>query len=153
MADAQLKHSRRTLIGAACAAPVLSGVKGPFTAGILSVRSERSRGPVPSAAEAPTFAMNGKPPSPPSAPPRPPSPRSKAATTTTPSMPPSTFSTPPSAVSSPSPPRHVATLADKSVLSEVEGLEIAAAAKLQEMTYAPPALAALARDARTLSSS
>jgi hypothetical protein len=45
----------------------------------------------------------------------------------------------------------IAALADKPVLSEVEGLEIAVAAELAHLTYAPPALAALARDARRLS--
>jgi hypothetical protein len=47
MADAQLKLSRRALLGAACAIPALP-VRTP------SVRSEPSRGPAPSAAEAPS---------------------------------------------------------------------------------------------------
>jgi hypothetical protein len=43
MADAQLKLSRRSLLAAACASPL---------AATRPVRSERSRGPAPSAAEA-----------------------------------------------------------------------------------------------------
>jgi hypothetical protein len=77
MADAQLKLSRRALLGAACAAPVLSALEGPVlglsegdflgleraapwrdlrvtfgAAASPSVRSERSRVLVPSGAEA-----------------------------------------------------------------------------------------------------
>jgi hypothetical protein len=44
MADAQLKLSRRALLGAVCSAP-LAATPAP-------VRSERSRGPLPSAAKA-----------------------------------------------------------------------------------------------------
>ena len=46
----------------------------------------------------------------------------------------------------------IAALAVKTVLSNVEGLEAAVAAELADLTYAPPALAALARDARRLES-
>ena len=46
MAAAQLKLSRRTLLAAACAAPAFP------LAGTPAVRSERSRGPLPSEAEA-----------------------------------------------------------------------------------------------------
>lgn len=62
MADAQLKLSRRALLAAACAAPLVR----PFdlaqhrldpglrnSAAMRPVRSERSRGPLPSGAEAP----------------------------------------------------------------------------------------------------
>jgi hypothetical protein len=140
MADAQLKLSRRTLLAAACAVPVLSAVEGPLAAAIPSVRFERSREAAPSEAEALlsawSRALSRFPPA-------------EAAVAALEGGPDEDafdraldhFNARLRALlATPAP--HVEAHATK--------LDAAVAAELADMTYAPPALAALARDARRL---
>jgi hypothetical protein len=159
MADAQLKLSRRSLLGAVCAAPVLGLSEGDFlrperaarwrdvrvtfaVGATPTVRFERSREVVPSAAEAlrPQWqkALARF--------------RSAEATLTALEGDPDEDAFGRAHDRFNAALRRLLAFPAPDIAALAAKLEIAVAAELADLTYAPPSLAALAQDARRLAS-